>query len=59
MARHRTLQCMFKFIDGEEMHVHAEREIESLGKRLELDSNECHLHYCDFGHSLNVFVNTQ
>jgi len=28
---------MFKSIDKEEMHVHAEREFESLGKRLELE----------------------
>jgi hypothetical protein len=37
MARQNTSQCMFKSIDKEEMHVHAEREFESLGKRLELE----------------------
>jgi hypothetical protein len=47
---------MFKFNDRNEMHVHAEREFESLGKRLELDSSECHLHYCDFRHFLNAFL---
>ena len=38
MARQKTLQCMFKPIDREEMHVHVEREVESLGKRLKLES---------------------
>ena len=28
---------MFKFIDREDMHVHAEREFESLDKRLKLE----------------------
>ena len=41
MARQKTLQCMFKFIEREEIHVHVEREFESLGKKLELDSSEC------------------
>ena len=38
MARQMTLQCMFKYVDKEKMHVHVEREVESLGKRLELES---------------------
>ena len=37
MARQNTSQCMFKSIDREEMHVHVEREFESLNKRLELE----------------------
>jgi hypothetical protein len=37
MARQNTSQCMFKSTDREEMHVHVEREFESLGKRLELE----------------------
>ena len=35
MIRHKTLQCTFKSIDREEMHVHVECEFKSLGKRLE------------------------
>ena len=31
-------------MDREEMHVHVEREFESLVKILEHDSGECHLH---------------
>ena len=42
MARQKTLQCTFKCIDREEMHVHVKHEFESLGRRLELDSSECH-----------------
>ena len=35
MARQKTLECLFKSIDKEKMHVHVECEIESFGKRLE------------------------
>ena len=56
MARHNTLQRMFESIDGEEMHVYMEHELESLGKGLKLDSNERHLHYYDFRHSLSVIL---
>ena len=30
MARQKTLQCMYKSIDKEEMHLHVECEFESL-----------------------------
>lgn len=45
---------MLKSIDGEEMHVHLECEYERLGKRLEVDPSEFHLHYYDFRRSLNL-----
>jgi hypothetical protein len=37
MARHMTLQHIFKSSCKEEMHIHVDREFESLGKRLELE----------------------
>ena len=38
------------------MHVHVERECESLDERLELISSECQVYYCDFRHSINLFL---
>ena len=51
MARQYTLQCMFKRIIREEMHVYVKRESLCLGKRSELDSSECHLRYRDFSYA--------
>ena len=45
MARKKTLYFMFKSIDKEEVHVQMECEFESLGRRLELDCKEFHLHW--------------
>ena len=38
MTRQKTLQCMFKSINREEIHVHMEREFENLGNRLGLEN---------------------
>ena len=54
MARHKTLQCTFKSIDREEVHVYVEHEFESLGNRLVLKKAMEKENYCDFRHSLIV-----
>src|ERR1700738_891833 len=58
MAGQRTLQCMFRPIDKEEMQASVEREFAMLERRLELDFLTCHLNSCNFGqnHNINLFI---